>query len=48
MNNVKLISHSTPSAEFTEMGVETQLEHRIIAEQCAKEIAKIFPMILQN
>ena len=28
--------------------VETQLEHRIIAEQCAKEIAKIFPMILQN
>jgi len=45
MNNVKLISHSIPSDEFIETGVEIQLEHRIIAEQCAKEIAKIFPLI---
>ncbi len=26
-------------------GVETQLEHRLIAQECAKEIAKIFPLI---
>lgn len=26
-------------------GVETQLEHRLIARECAKEIAKIFPLI---